>query len=319
MRNMKNTFTITASALLCLGVLLTSKALAANPPTNADELVAQHLDSIASPAVRAGLKSRVAQGPVHFTILVGGAGNIDGKAVVVSEGKKLQFMIKLPNNEYRGEQFIFNGEKDSVAFSSNRQTRSSLGNFVFVQDAVVREGLVGGVLSTAWPLLNLDERKPKLGFDGLKKIDGQELYALRYRPHKNSDLEIILYFDPQTYRHVETVYSLTSSENFANFSPSTAVGNSPTSTGGPSGQATGSTLGIGTAETAAARQFQNRYRLRERFSDFKTVDGVTLPTQDNIEFSQELQNGRTTLWEWAIKGFDVSNNIGIDARAFEVK
>ena len=164
MRNMKNTFTITASALLCLGVLLTSKALAANPPTNADELVAQHLDSIASPAVRAGLKSRVAQGPVHFTILVGGAGNIDGKAVVVSEGKKLQFMIKLPNNEYRGEQFIFNGEKDSVAFSSDRQTRSSLGNFVFVQDAVVREGLVGGVLSTAWPLLNLRRAQTETGF-----------------------------------------------------------------------------------------------------------------------------------------------------------
>ncbi|MGB8784592.1 MAG: hypothetical protein ACLP0H_02725 [Terriglobales bacterium] len=315
---MKNNITIAVLALHCLGVVLVNNALAANPPTNADELVAQHLDSIASPAVRAGLKSRVAQGPVHFTILVGGAGNIDGKAVVVSEGNKLQFMIKLPNNEYRGEQFIFNGEKDSVAFSSNRQTRSSLGNFVLVQDAVVREGLVGGVLSTAWPLLNLEERKPKLSFDGLKKVDGQELYALRYRPRKNSDLEIILYFDPQTYRHVETTYSLTSSEDFANFRPSTAVGLGP-STGGRGGTLSGSTLGVGTAETAAARQFQNRYRLRERFGEFKTVDGVTLPTQDNIEFSQELQNGHTTLWEWAIKGLEVSNNIGIDARAFEVK
>ena len=49
-------------------------------------------------------------------------------------------------------------------------------------------------------------------FEGLKKIDGQELYDLRYRPHKGTDLDINLYFDPETYRHVETVYTLTSSE-----------------------------------------------------------------------------------------------------------
>jgi hypothetical protein len=297
-----------------------SKALAANPPANADELVTQHLDSIASPTVRAGLKTRVAQGPVEYKILVGGAGTLDGKAVLVSDGKKLQFMMKLPNNLYRGEQFVFDGEKDKVAFSTDRQARSALGNFVFVQDAVIREGLLGGALTTAWPLLNLDERQAKLSFDGLKKIDGQELYDLRYRPHKNTDLEIHLYFDPQTYRHVETTYSYSTSENFANLAPSTAVGVAPTSgPRGGGGSPTGGTLTGGTAETAAARQYLNRYRLTEKFSDFKTVDGVTLPTQDHIQFSQEIQNGRTTLWDWDIKGLDVSNNMSVDARNFEVK
>ncbi|MFZ0796491.1 MAG: hypothetical protein WCA13_02065 [Terriglobales bacterium] len=287
--NMKNA-AIAALVLFCSAFVLVSKALAANPPTNADELVAQHLDSIASPTVRAGFKTRVAQGPVRYTILVGGAGIVDGKAVLVSDGMKLQFMMKLPNNLYRGEQFIFDGKKDGIAFSGAQQTRSALGNFVFVQDAVIREGLIGGALTTAWPLLNLDERKAKLSFDGLKKMDGQELYELRYHPHRNTDLEINLYFDPQTYRHVETIYSYSVSE--------------------------GLTLG---GEKAAARQFPNRYRLTEKFSDFKTVDSVTLPTQDDIQFSQELQNGRTTLWDWDIKGLDVSNNIGVDARNFEVK
>ena len=279
-----------AGMIICCTFALLSSAMAADPVTTADGLVAQHLDSIASATVRAGLKTRVVQGPVHYSLLVGGAGSIDGKATLVSEGKKLQFMVKLPNNDYRGEQFIFDGAKDSVAFSSSRLSRSAFGNFVFVQDAVVREGLVGGVLSTAWPLLNLDDRKPKLSFDGLKKIDGQEFYELRYRPHKNTDLEINLYFDPQTYRHVETSYNYRVSE--------------------------GLTLG---GEKAAARQYPNRYRLTEKFSDFKTVDGVTLPTHYDIQFSQELQNGKTTLSDWDLKGLDVTNNMSIDPRAFEVK
>src|SRR5271154_5708495 len=128
--NMKKNAAIATLVLLC-SAFVVSKVLAANPPTNADELVAQHLDSIASPAIRAGLKTRVAQAPVRFTILVGGAGAIEGKAFLVSDGKKLQFMMKLPNNEYHGEQFIFDGDKDKVAFSTAGQARSAFGNFVY--------------------------------------------------------------------------------------------------------------------------------------------------------------------------------------------
>jgi serine/threonine protein kinase/tetratricopeptide (TPR) repeat protein len=137
---------------------------------------------------------------------------------------------------------------------------------VFVQDAIIREGLLGGLLTTAWPLLNLDERKAKVSFDGLKKMDGQDLYLLHYHPHKSTDLEINLYFDPQTFRHVKTIFSYSVSQ--------------------------GLTLG---GDRATARQQETRYRLTEKFSDFKTVDGVTLPTHDNIQFSQELQNGGTMI------------------------
>lgn len=321
MRTRRKSTAIAALVLFCSVFGLVGVAIAANPVTNADELVAQHLDSIASATVRAGIKTRVAQGPVEFKILVGGAGTLNGKAQMASDGKKLVFMMKLPNNDYRGEQFVFDGsDKDKVAFSTAQQSRSSLGNLVFVQDAVIREGLLGGVLSTAWPLLNLNERKAKLSFDGLKKIDGQELYQLRYRPHKSSDLEINLYFDPQTYRHVETIYSYTSSARFADMGPSTAVGNLPSTSGGAAGQGTGSSQGAGgTAETAAARQVPNRYRLQEKFSDFKTVDGITVPTHYNIQFSAELQNGKTTLSDWDMKGLDVANNVPVDARNFEVK
>lgn len=293
---MKKNAMIAALVLICSAFVLFSKARAANPPTNADELVALHLDSIATPAIRAGLKTRVVQGPVHYSILVGGAGTLDGKAQMASDGKKLIFMMKLPNNEYRGEQFVFNGDKDSVAFSTAAMTRSPLGNMVFVQDAVIREGLWGGVLSTAWPLLNLNERRAKVSFEGLKKSGGQSVYVLRYRPHKNSDLEISLFFEPETYRHVATTYSYSVSQSFV----SKGAGGS-------------------TPETATAGQQLNRYNLQEKFGDFKTIDGVTLPTHYDIQFSQELQNGKTTLTDWELKGLDISNNAPVDARNFEVK
>jgi hypothetical protein len=290
MKNVK----IAALALLCL-VFGSAKLPAANTVSNPDELVAQHLDSIASAQNRAALKSRAVQGPVEFKILVGGAGILDGKAVLVSEGKKFQFMMKLQNVDYRGEQFI-----------------------LFVQDAAIREGLWGGELSTAWPLLNLGERKAKLDFGGLKKIDGQDLYEVRYRPHKNSDLDIKLYFDPQTGHHVRTVYSYSSSSSFANLAPSSATGLQSSS--GKGGGFSQGSPGVGdTAETVAARQFPNRYRLEEKFSDFKTVDGVTLPTHYDIQFSQELQNGKTTLSDWDMKGLEVLNNVSLDVHTFDVK
>jgi len=316
--NRKRNGTIAALVLVYLAFVLVSEALAANAPANADELVAQHLDSIATPAIRAGIKTRVAQGPVEFKILVGGAGTLDGKAFLVSDGKKLQFMMKLPNAEYRGEQFIFDGEKDKVAYSTAHNTRSSLGSFMFVQDAAIREGLLGGALSTAWPLLNLNERKAKLSFEGLKKMDGQELYEVRYRPKKGTDLEILLYFDPQTYHHVETIYNYSVSAgitgSFSSGGSSLPGAANTDNAGSPSG-----TLPGGNSETAAARQLPNRYRLQEKFSDFKTVEGVTLPTHYDIQFTQELQNGRTTLNDWDLKSLEISSNIPVDARNFEVK
>jgi hypothetical protein len=259
------------------------------PVTNADELVAHHLDALGSAQARSDAKTRVAQGTAEFKILVGGAGTLDGKSVFVSQGAKLHFMMKFPNNDYRGEQFIFNEDKVEVSSATARQSRSALGGFLYTQDVVLREGLWGGVLSTAWPLLDLEKHKAKVSFDGLKKLDGQDLYELRYQPRKNTDLEIRLYFDPETCRHVETVYTL-------NISPS-----------------------VVNSETANARQQESRFRLEERFSDFKTVDGLTLPTEYTIHFTQELQTGRTTVSEWKLQETDLANNTALDERNFAVK
>jgi hypothetical protein len=263
-------------------------APAANPVHSADELVAQHLNSIADATTRAGLKSRAAEGAVHFRVLEGGSGGLNGKVSLTSEGENLQLSMKFENPEYDGEEFVFDGKKFKVAFSTARQTRSGLGSFVLERNEVLREGLLGGTLSTAWPLLNLNERKAKLKFNGLKKVDGQQLYELGYQAH-GSDLEIKLYFDPETCHHVETTYVYTTKEGMVQ--------------GGAGAQ---------------SQQQPSHYRLQEKFSDFKTVDGFTLPTRDDIQLSQELQSGRTRLFEWELSDLNVLNNQPVDSRSFNV-
>lgn len=288
------------------------------PVNNADELVAHHLDAVGNAQARSGAKSRVAQGTAEFRILVGGAGLLEGKSVFVSEGPKFHFMMKFPNNDYKGEQFIFNGDKVEVSFATAQLSRSALGGFVFVQDAEIREGLWGGVLSTAWPLFDLEKRKAKLSFDGLKKIDGKDLYELRYQPKKNTDLEIRLYFDPETYRHVLTVYTLSEQRTMGNISQPGAGDGRATMGSLDNPMPTGTIPGLSN-ETAGARQQQTRYRLEERFDDFKTVDGLTLPTHYTIHFTQELQSGRTTVSEWTIQEADLADNTSLDPRNFDVK
>ena len=62
------------------------------------------------------------------------------------------------------------------------------------------------------------------------------------------------------------------------------------------------------------------FRLQtQRFSDFKTNDGITLPTKDAIHFTEELQNGITNVYEWDLNLEEISNNQPVDPRNFQVK
>jgi hypothetical protein len=92
-------------------------------------------------------------------------------------------------------------------------------------------------------------------------------------------------------------------------------------TGGDLGPAPIATGGVvtETSETATAHGSETRYRLEERFSDFKTADGLTLPSHYDIHFTQELGNGPSTVSEWDITTNQVSNNVTLDPRNFEVK
>lgn len=266
-----------------LGLVVCSTAAAVS--RSADEIVKQHLQSLGSPEARTA-KSRVVEGSAIYKLLVGGSGQIQGKAVLVSERQKLHLLLKVNANEYRGEQFICDGERTNVAGTYADKTRSEFGEFVRTQDVMLREGLLGGVLSTAWPMLDADVRKAKVNYEGEKRVENRQLQVLRYRPKKATDLIIFLYFDPETFRHVMTSYELT-------IRPTVV------------------------SEIKNARQQEIRYRIEERFGDFKVVDGLTLPSHYDLRFTEELQNGFTKSLEWDVTTTRVLNNVSLDPRNFQ--
>ena len=276
--------------------LLAASLRMSGADTKAEDVVARHLDSIGAAEVRSAAKTRIVQGKSHYKIVVGGSGELEGTSALVSQGGKAVLMMKFANTDYRGEQFVTDGDKVSIAAATSSHRRSSLGEFVHSQDQIVSEGLIGGVLTTSWALLNLDENKPKLNFDGEKKVDGRPAYQLTYHSKKKDDLTVLLYFDAENYRHVMTTYEIELATGQARFSDAP-----------------------GASATLSARQKQTRYTIEERFSDFKTTDGITLPTKDAIHFTEELQNGTTNVYEWDLNLEEVSNNQPVDPRNFQVK
>jgi len=280
------------AALLALVVplLLPSTFLyAADSSIKAEELVTKHVDAIGSADARAAAKTRVVQGAAVYRIVVGGGGRLEGKTGLVSEGHKVRFMVKFSQEDYRGENVVFNGDAMGVAFANSNQSRSPFASFLLAQDVIVRDGLLSGALSTAWPLLNVADGKPKLTVEGVKKVDGVSAYQVRYEPRKRGDLQILLYFDQETFRHIKTIYS-------------TSVANN-----------------VGASITESVKLQPERTILEERFSDFKTVDGLTLPSHWNLQFTRELPNGSTTISEWDLKEDQITNNMGLDPRNFAVK
>jgi hypothetical protein len=209
-------FTALRSRIAIAALFLTAtSSLMSGAEMKVEDVVARHLDSIGTTEARSATKTRLVQGTSRFKIALNGSGEPQGTSALVSQGRKSVVMIKLANGDYRGEPFVTDGDKVYVAATASSHRRSSFGEFVHSQDQIVREGLMGGTLTTAWALLNLDANKPKLSYNGLKKINGGEAYEIGYRSKKKDDLTFHLYFDKDNYRHVMTTYSVTLASGLA--------------------------------------------------------------------------------------------------------
>jgi hypothetical protein len=262
-------------------------AQAQDKKLTAEELIARHLDSIGTAEARSKASTRVASGETKFIARLGGSANVDGQAMMVSSGVKLRFGIKLPVNEYPGEDIAFDGAKAAAGLLPQGR-RSQLSAFFSSQNLPLNEGLVGGTLSTAWPLLRLDKTQPKLDYRGLKKVDGRQLHEVGYRPRKGSgELKISLFFDPETFRHVRTKYSFE----------------------------IGAT--IGTQEKSNLNP-ESYFTLTEDFDDFLAVDGLTLPHKYKMQFSAEGRSG-SALHDWTITIKKIEHNTKIDDPVFVIK
>jgi|SRR5208282_2522867 len=186
------------------------------------DFIRQHLNSIGTDQARAAVKNRLAQGTVSSQVVNGGPQVWDGQETFVSEGDRFASLLKFAPSVYRTEWFVRDGQRTSVApVRPGRYT--ALSQFVMVHNEILTEGLWGGTLSTGWAVSRLEENHAHLQDRGLKKVDGRELRRVDYIPKKSSDLEIQLYFEPDTFRHVMTVYLIVQrpliqlAERFADF------------------------------------------------------------------------------------------------------
>ena len=252
-------------ALALVAALLPAGALAAEK-MKPQEVVAHHLDAVGPEAARAA--GRNVEGSCVLAAPASGgiAGALLGRFAFESEAARFALRMKFSSQAYPAESFALEGGKGDVGFVLPGK-RSGLGNFVDAHDVILREGLLGGVLNSGWPLFGLEARGAKVGYDGLKTFEGRELHRLRYRAKKGQDtLDIFLYFDPDTFRHVASVYKASKAQS------------------------------LGTRIESSSSEPDTYLQMQESFGDFKSVKGLALPTTWSIRY--EMQAKVTQEWKY---------------------
>jgi hypothetical protein len=249
-----------------------------------EDLIAKHLESIGTAEARRAGRSRIVAGGSMMNLKTGGRGNASGAALVASQDGKVLLKAEFSNATYPFEKFGFDGKK-FYAMQYAPGTRSPLAQFMMSHDAIFTEGLIGGTLSSAWPLLNLLDRDPKLQYSGTEKIKGRQAHKVRYMPRSGAELKITLFFDAETFHHLRTDYE--------------RVIPAP----------------MGATPGASASQRETRYKLVEEFSDFRPESGLTLPHTYNLQFSVFQLNNPLAL-DWTINLAKFTFDYPIEAKEF---
>jgi len=288
MRSMALQKLILFSALLLVVVIIQpANSLAQEvKKLTAEEVIASHLDSIGTAEARAAFKSVVAQGTVTINVRLGGSGQGKGGAVMASQGPMSLMGFIFGPQEYSNEKMAFNGEKLTLG-ELRPGERTRFGGFLLTHDIIFREGLFGGTLSTAWPFLNINERKPKIQYLGTKSLKDGKAYVLGYEPRSGGNLEIKVYFDAQTFRHVRTEYQ----QEFQ----------APTVS----------------QPKLAAIQRGTRLKLTEEFSDFRKEHDLTLPHTYKIQLTFDTDNN-PLLQDWVVTLSQFLFGKTLDAKQFDL-
>jgi hypothetical protein len=180
-----------------------------------EELLAKHLASIGAQEARTAARARMALG--HCNDSKTAQATLACSPVLLSQGNSLRMF------EETSVQFAFDGWNLSQTETMKREPSFFAAHFEEAFDA----GLVGGTLSTSWPLLDFDAHKTELKYEGLQAPShfmsnlscskvapsledigaGAVLHKVTFHPREKSwDMRAALYFEPGSFRHVQTVY-----------------------------------------------------------------------------------------------------------------
>jgi hypothetical protein len=252
----------------------------------ADVLIQKHLESIGTPQARAAAKSRVLVGQGMLSSKLGYAGRIGGPAQLASEGNDFLLAIIFNSNDYPYEKLAYDGKDITLGRPSG--DISQLGEFIKSQSAIIKQGYFGGVLSASWPLLDPTNKKLKVEYGGIENVGGKPLYKLKARVPGSGDMRVSLYFEPDTFHHVLTVYTYTIQPHM---------------------------ISHDSTEDASAKA--SYFTLTERFSNFKKAGDLVLPLGYAIDLTNQLQDSTQQL-TWSISFSQVFYNQEIEASAFKV-
>lgn len=255
------------SVSLLIGGFLASSLFADDPKPA--ELISKHLESIGKKDARQSLKTIMIVGASLFEsnvpVVRGG-----GRSVAVSDQGNLLFAMSFNSRDYPFEKIGYFDSKVNIPYVTAGR-RSLLGAFISEHSKILTEGLFAGLLSLRWPLHDAEQTKARIRITGKKKIDGRETYVVDYAPSGSGSAEfkIKLYFDTETYRHVRTEYRREIAAPTPRFGQQNQIASS-------------------------------QITLTEDFSDFRMIDGLTLPFAYKAVFSS---NSNTTAYEntWGIK------------------
>jgi hypothetical protein len=240
-----------------------------NEKLTAEELLTRHLASIGTPEAIAKIKSRAMAGNGRLTPLRGFVGKtLTGPVQFASVDDNLLFVMVLNSNEYPYEKVAFNG-KDITVGKMPSGNRTPLGEFLKSNSNIIKQGIFGGTLSAGWTLLNFDPKNEKIEYAGLETISNRKLHKVKYASSKSGALNVNLYFEADTFRHVLSEYQY-------RISPA-----------------------ITSNQLESSRLKEKRYTLVEQFSDFVQAEGLTLPQTYVLNLTTE-EDSVTTL-EWAVK------------------
>jgi hypothetical protein len=250
------------TALILTLIFLATVSSVATPVADKikpEELVAKHLEAIGNAETRKSNRSRIVAGTSLMNLKTGGRGNITGPALLASQKDKVLLKAEFSSAAYPFERFGFDGRKlHSKQYSPG--VRSPLAEFFMSHETVFSEGLIGGTLSSAWPLFDLAARGAKLQYGGTEKIDGRQAHKLKYAPRQGGDLRITIFIDAENFQHLRTQYE--------------RVIAAP----------------MGGTPGASASMREMRYTLTEDFRDFRAEGGLTLPHTYTIQYTVSRLN-----------------------------
>ena len=285
-RNCLRNLLFAALLAIACALLLAASAKSSAQKLKPEDVVTRHLESIGSAKERGAIKTRIISGTSQVVFHTTPIGQAVGRAVLASEGIKNLIGMSFPSPVYPREELGFNGNSFIAAYSTPGN-RSSLGSFLMTHDLIFKQGLMGGTLSSAWPLLDLTARGAQLEYAGTRKMDNRTLHELKYMPHKGSDLKISLFFDQQDFQHVRTEYERVIAASTSDRSYVAGV----------------------TRET--------RYKMVEEFSEFRKEGGLNLPHSYKIKLTIDSPSG-TFLADWTISLTQFAFNQPIDPDSFSI-